>query len=59
MLNGARPESGNWVIPNELGNELGNDGRKDMDTYYALKGRPARNMNPQRWLRLLCQPTIH
>jgi hypothetical protein len=22
---GARPESGNWVIPNELGNELGNN----------------------------------
>ena len=28
MPNGARPESGNWVIPNELGNELGNNMRK-------------------------------
>jgi len=25
---GAKPESGNWVIPNELGNELGNNMRK-------------------------------
>ena len=25
MLNGARRANGNWVIPNELGNELGND----------------------------------
>ena len=24
MPGGARPENGNWVIPNELGNEMGN-----------------------------------
>jgi hypothetical protein len=28
MPNGAKPESGNWVLPNELGNELGNNERK-------------------------------
>ncbi len=28
MPNGARLVNGNWVIPNELGNEIGNDMRK-------------------------------
>jgi hypothetical protein len=35
---GARPESGNWVTPNELGNELGNDEREASATYYVLIG---------------------
>jgi ATP-dependent Lon protease len=37
MPGGARRTSGNWVIPNELGNELGNGELKEltMDTYIS------------------------
>jgi len=41
MPSGARQASGNWVIPNELGKELGNDRREHPPPYCKIKSPDA------------------
>ena len=46
MPGGARPENGNWVIPNELGNEMGNRGVSESTTTRKAPGLFGKNQPP-------------